>query len=563
MKIAVLMTCHDRKETTLRCLRGLLPQLGTEDRVFAVDDGSTDGTGEEIVRLFDSSTVRLIQGDGTLYWAKGMRLAWETAAKEGDWDAYLWLNDDVMLDPDGLRRVCEAARENPGAVIVGAMREAVTGKKVYGVMDSGLMTGNVVLVPRSAYDRIGMICAGYRHAWADCDYSLRCGRAGVKVAEVEPVGTCEWHGLRPNLDGRGLSWRCRTLFDPKGWCVHDVWLFRRRNFGVIRALASSVNLVRHVLLCGWNAWWPLYWFACALPRWAQKNLWRGLRLTRVDRLLNDEGYCRLQLLGCTGERLRGIAEGGGINSIVLWQRLRWKSLVPKLCCDKLEVRRYVTAHGLESMLNRLHSPTAGWASADEIDFDALPDRFVLKCSQGSGMNLVVRDKARLDVRRTRDLLAGWLRTDFSRKCRERQYGWFRPRILCERLIDTENGDAPLDYKLMCSDGRMLYGWIDVGRFSDHRRVVFDGCGNAVPGVTIAYAEYEGDVKLPGSFRHMVAAAEKLSCGIPLVRVDFYDDHGMAIFGEMTFTSDAGCARFDPFSFSQNMARQVRVPKNED
>lgn len=153
MKIAVLMTCHNRKETTLSCLRGLMPQLGAEDRVFLVDDGSTDGTGEEVKRMFECSNVlngRVIKGNGNLFWAKGMRLAWETATEEGDWDAYLWLNDDAELSGNAIDRLRMVAGE--GAVAVGGLIDS-SGAKVYGLCEDGIFSGNVVFVPRRVYGR--------------------------------------------------------------------------------------------------------------------------------------------------------------------------------------------------------------------------------------------------------------------------------------------------------------------------------------------------------------------------------------------------------------------------
>ena len=573
MNIAVLMTCHNRRETTIGCLESLVRAIQSNEKnggdgekpqwnVFIVDDGSTDGTGEEIVRLFDCSdclTVRLIQGDGNLYWAKGMALAWREALKyEGrvrsstptfNFNSFLWLNDDVELDETAVETLLGAHHQDPAAVIVGAMREVVTGKKVYGIMDSGLMTGNVVLVPRAVFDKVGVICGEYRHAWADCDYALRCKRENVEIREVGPVGTCSWHEFRPRLDGYGLGWRLRTLFDPKGWCVHDVWLFRRRNFGVVRAFASSANLVRHVLLSGWNFWHPLYWVACRMPRWVQKNLWRGLRFTRMDRLLNDEGFCVLQLLCVSGERYALPAEGGGLNSVITWQRLNWQSLVPKVCSDKLAVRDYVRARCGDAVLNKIYP----------VDRNALPSAFVLKCSTGSGMNLIVRDKEKLDWDNVETKMKRWEGSDYSRFSRERQYEGVKPRVFAEELLQSENGELANDYKFMCTDGEVLFCRVDEDRFGAHKRACYSRDGEKLD----VRVGYDGDdypiseAALPTNWQEMVDIAEKLSRGIPLVRVDLYSVLGKVVFGEMTFTSGGGFEGIRPFAFSQEMAKKVR------
>ena len=237
MKFAVLMTCHNRKETTLRCLRGLPSDVD----VYLVDDGSTDGTGAAVKASFPR--VNVIRGEGDLYWAKAMELAWKTAVGAGDWDGYLWLNDDVEIDADAVSRVAKSG--NGGEIIVGELINA-RGEVTYGLRGD-LFTGNVVYVPRAVYEELGMICGDYAHAWADSDYAMRAKRAAVKVVSCGVVGKCEGHPNRPSLKGLSLRQRWKLLFDPKGWNLHDLWLYRRRNWGVFAAVFSSAHLMFHVL----------------------------------------------------------------------------------------------------------------------------------------------------------------------------------------------------------------------------------------------------------------------------------------------------------------------------
>ena len=280
MNIAVLMTCHNRRETTLRCLASLERAIQDSEKgkvksekvrweIFLVDDGSTDGTGEavrnagiweyEIGEMGESAGIgkigiKVVQGNGSLFWAKGMRLAWEAAVERGldgedavatKWDGFLWLNDDAVLRPDALSTLLHFYTANKDAVIVGELENA-RGEIVYGKRGD-LFTGNFVLVPRGVYEKVGMICGEFTHAWADSDYALRCKRAGVPVVSCGVVGTSEGHPNRPSLKGVGLGRRWRMLWDPKGWCVHDLWLYRRRNWGVMAAAFSCAHLVLHVL----------------------------------------------------------------------------------------------------------------------------------------------------------------------------------------------------------------------------------------------------------------------------------------------------------------------------
>ena len=244
-RLAILMTCHNRVDTTVECLRRLFVAVARLDgwlcKVFLVDDGSTDGT-EERVRA-DFPQVQVIKGDGTLYWAKGMALAWKTAAAERDWDAYLWLNDDAVLDDDALVQLM--AVNDGESIVVGELRNDA-GKIVYGLREGGRFTGNCVLVAKGAFGRLGPICGEYSHAWADSDYAMMAKREGIDVVSAGVIGRAEGHPNRPSLKGVPFSKRMRLLRNPKGWNLHDLWLYRRRNWGLCVAAVSCAHLVLHV-----------------------------------------------------------------------------------------------------------------------------------------------------------------------------------------------------------------------------------------------------------------------------------------------------------------------------
>lgn len=277
MNVAVLMTCHNRRETTLRCLESLAcavrvirekEEAGRDRprwRLFVVDDGSTDGTDEAIREYTEEvkglgegehwGEIHLIRGDGTLYWAKGMALAWNEALRYEErvsssapaFDFFLWLNDDTILRPDALLRLLRSSAQNRDAVVAGSLIDESAGSKTCGVVAGGLFTGNFVLIPRSVYEKVGLICGRFHHAWADSDYARHCQKEGVEIVELEGVGTTREHDLRPSLKGVSIGGRIRLLFDPKGWCVHDLWLYRKRNWGLCVAIASSLHLIFHVL----------------------------------------------------------------------------------------------------------------------------------------------------------------------------------------------------------------------------------------------------------------------------------------------------------------------------
>jgi GT2 family glycosyltransferase len=289
IRIAAVMTVHNRKAMTLECLGALHTQQvpgGTLD-VFVVDDGSTDGTTEAVTRHHPE--VRLIRGDGQLYWNGGMRRAL-AEAMAGDYDYYLWMNDDTKLD-DGvvglLLRTEQQLREGGcgPVIVVGTTRHPETGEITYGgqvrpfrwrrlrwmqVQPRSVprrcetMNGNTVLVPRAVVQRIGNIDPAYVHQMGDLDYGLRASAAGCEVW-IAPgtVGLCASHPVRrtdqqPLREELVRLWSVKELA-PKPWLVFThrwagrlwflYWLspYLRRALGLILQRArirSAVPCVR-------------------------------------------------------------------------------------------------------------------------------------------------------------------------------------------------------------------------------------------------------------------------------------------------------------------------------
>lgn len=263
--VAVLMTCHDRREMSVESVsRALAQAYGLCDlTVFVTDDGSTDGTADALAALDGQVTV--LAGSGDLFWAAGMALA-ERAALATDPDFLLWLNDDTFMDPDGLQRMLQAHDRHPGSIVVGATRDPATQAVSYGgrvrtsswhpqrfqrlaVSDidqfPDTLNGNAVLVPRAARLRVGPIDGVFPHAYADDDYGLRARKAGVLL--VQPPGTVA--ECAPNPDPqttlRGLpAWR--ALQQPKGLPWRAQMRFLRRHAGPawpVIFVAQQANII--------------------------------------------------------------------------------------------------------------------------------------------------------------------------------------------------------------------------------------------------------------------------------------------------------------------------------
>lgn len=239
MKLAVLMACYNRVQKTITCLDHLyactLP-MGLTFDVYLVDDGSNDSTGASVAERYP--TVHIIQGDGSLYWCGGMRLAWQTAAAHADYDGYMWLNDDTYLYKHALIILDHAIRQlmrdisNPG-LIVGAVCDPDTGNTTYGVTghppkkpDGSIyrvkaketINGNVVLVMRETWMKLGNLRSCFTHGMGDTDYGIRAQRMKIPIwLTPEHIGECKVdNGTQWDDRSLRLMERLRLLHSPKG-----------------------------------------------------------------------------------------------------------------------------------------------------------------------------------------------------------------------------------------------------------------------------------------------------------------------------------------------------------
>jgi GT2 family glycosyltransferase len=250
--LAILITSHNRKEKTLACLNTLFNCSFPEDYffdVYLVDDGSTDGTEEAVITIFPQ--VNVIQGNGNLYWNKGMRLAWQAAFQVAEYDFYLWLNDDVTLDKDALIELLNCYqealnRDNTQALIVGSCRSGLHalysygGRNDYGpIIPDGkiqlckYINGNVVLVPKIIFDKIGNLSPEYTHAMGDNDYGLRVIKQGFNCYTTRKyIATCPINGISDWCNpATPLKKRLQLLHSPKGLNINEYIIFRKKFWG--------------------------------------------------------------------------------------------------------------------------------------------------------------------------------------------------------------------------------------------------------------------------------------------------------------------------------------------
>jgi GT2 family glycosyltransferase len=266
MKIAALLTCYNRKEKTLACLKNLKDQvdLPAPIEVFLVADGCTDGTVEAVADEYP--TVTLLVGDGSLFWNRGMHLAFNAAINKG-FDYYIWINDDTMIDVDAVTRLLQCAadvkRQDGLGIVVGSILDPTTRGLTYGGVSRPIfwkrthfkrvqpdpkrplpcetMNGNLVLIPAEVVAAIGNLDMAFPHSMGDFDYGLRAKQQGFSVW-VAPGhhGFCSRNLVKGSFEDRALPLhvRWKAITSIKG----------------LPAKAWAHFVRRHA-----QPFWPIFW----------------------------------------------------------------------------------------------------------------------------------------------------------------------------------------------------------------------------------------------------------------------------------------------------------------
>lgn len=226
-----------------------------------------------------------------------------------------------------------------------------------------------------------------------------------------------------------------------------------------------------------------------------------------------------------------------LNEKILWLKLNTYNHNPLVtqCADKYRVREYIKSTGCGAILNELY---AVWDTPDEIIWDSLPDRFVLKCNHGCGYNIICPDKKKLDTKVAHKQLKAWLKEDYWKLKAEVNYKAIEKKIICEKFIDGENQERLNDYKVYCFNGKAQCVLVCTNK--DRKFYFYDRDWNLLrinPDSKNAPESFS--LKKPNRIDQVFRYAEILSEPFPFVRVDFYVENEVIIFGEMTFTPAAG------------------------
>lgn len=203
--------------------------------------------------------------------------------------------------------------------------------------------------------------------------------------------------------------------------------------------------------------------------------------------------------------------------------------------DKYEVRKIVADKVGPEVLNELYQV---YDSVEAIKIDELPNEFVLKCTHGSGYNVIVKDKSKLDWPKAKVKLTKWMRRNYYNVNRERVYKDIKPRIIAEKYLSEMDDNSVTDYKFFCFNGKPEFVSMRILEEGENRRAFYDMTWNKVVPDETTVEYLKGDYPPPANFSQMKDIATKLADGFAFIRIDLYSIGEKVYFGEITFFPSA-------------------------
>ena len=245
------------------------------------------------------------------------------------------------------------------------------------------------------------------------------------------------------------------------------------------------------------------------------------------------------------------------NEKIQWIKLYDRNPIYNVLADKYAVREYVREKIGEKYLIPL---IAVYDRVDEIEWNSLPEKFVLKCTHGSGSNIICSEKKDLDIIAAKQKLNKWMKKNWFWFGREWAYKDIKPRIICEKYMTDESGIELKDYKIFCFNGEPKLIQVDFDRHTNHQRNLYSLDWEYID-ATIKYPnDPSKTINRPTKLAKMLELARKLSENIPHARVDFYSIDDNLYFGEITLYHGSGFERFEPESLGIELGDYIKLPK---
>lgn len=283
---------------------------------------------------------------------------------------------------------------------------------------------------------------------------------------------------------------------------------------------------------------------------------RGKIVHYSANFLSDENYLKVLFYHCLGYKLN-LNNPKSFNEKLQWLKLNDQHEDYSKMVDKIEAKKYVASIIGEKYI----IPTLGvWNTVEEIEWNLLPNQFVIKSSDDSGGVIVCKDKTTLDIEKAKKKLQR--KNNYYKYNKEYPYRNLKHRIIAEKFLEDESKYELKDYKIFCFNGEPRLLFVATDRLKKEEETKFDFFDtdwNHLP-FTNGHPNNPNPIEKPRNFNEMLDIARKLSVGIPQVRIDLYNCNGTIYFGEITFFHWSGTKAFEPKEWDYKLGNMINLPK---
>ena len=284
----------------------------------------------------------------------------------------------------------------------------------------------------------------------------------------------------------------------------------------------------------------------------------SLRFLRKMRYFSPNLYAHFLYEHYTGKRLN-LKKPVEFNEKIQWYKVFYHPKILNQLVDKYAVRAYVEEKIGGEYLNEIYGV---YESPEQVNFNNLPNQFVIKATHTSSHNLIVTDKKKVNTNAVLKLFKKWLgKNQYYRTGQEWAYKDVKPRLIAEKYLKEDERPSLIDYKFYCFDGVAKFLEVHLDRADNHKRGFFDLDFKPLP---FRYVSIEKsittEIEEPSNLQEMKELSEILADRLPYVRVDFYSIKGKAIFGEMTFYPSDGRKDFVPDEYNTIIGEYMKLPE---
>lgn len=274
--------------------------------------------------------------------------------------------------------------------------------------------------------------------------------------------------------------------------------------------------------------------------------------------MKDERFLKIKYFLIFGKKLK-LNNPKTFNEKLQWLKLYNRNPQYTNMVDKYKVKEYISnLIGKEYLI-----PTLGiYDNFDDIDFEKLPNEFVMKCTHDSGSILICKDKSTIDIKKAKKQFSKTMKHNFFFFGREWAYKNVKPRIIVEKYMEDESLSELKDYKVFNFNGQPKLIQVDFNRFSGHKRNMYNTEWERLDMNLVYKINKDIQIEKPQNLKKILELASILSKNSPFMRTDFYVINDRIYFGEITFYPESGFGKFNPEEYDKILGDLIELPEEK-